>query len=64
MQNKKRTLVLQCDSWYNRISYFMEILISAIQKVIIKDIVQYADRKIATTKSVTGQEAVSEGEIS
>lgn len=44
--------------------HFMEILISAIQKVIIKDIVQYADRKIATTKSVTGQEAVSEGEIS
>ena len=28
----------------------MEVLISAIQKLIIKDVVQYSDRKIAATK--------------
>jgi len=30
----------------------MEILISAVQKLVIKDIVQYADRKIALHKQV------------
>lgn|GEM_PF-6559128 len=30
----------------------MEILISAIQKLVIKDVVLYADKKIASTKSV------------
>jgi hypothetical protein len=30
----------------------METLISAIQKLVIKDVVLYADRKIAASKSV------------
>jgi hypothetical protein len=30
----------------------METLISAIQKLVIKDVVLYADRKIAATQSV------------
>lgn len=32
----------------------MEIFISAIQKLVIKDVVQYADRKINATKQVVG----------
>jgi hypothetical protein len=32
----------------------METLISAIQKLVIKEIVLYADRKIAATKTVIG----------
>ncbi|MDG6285213.1 restriction endonuclease subunit S [Glaesserella parasuis] len=31
---------------------FMEILISAVQKLVIKDVVRYADSKIAATKQV------------
>ncbi|WP_084724249.1 restriction endonuclease subunit S [Muribacter muris] len=31
---------------------FMETLISAVQKLVIKDVVRYADNKIATTKQV------------
>lgn len=31
----------------------MEVFISAIQKLVIKDVVLYADRKIAATKSIT-----------
>ncbi len=38
----------------------MELLISAIQKLVIKDVVQYADRKIKATKVVTSQKTVSE----
>ncbi len=34
--------------------YFMETLISAVQKFIIKDVIQYADRKINTTKMIVG----------
>jgi Type I restriction modification DNA specificity domain len=34
----------------------METLISAIQKLIIKDVVHYADRKIATTKLATNMQ--------
>jgi hypothetical protein len=34
---------------------FMESLISAIQKLVIKDVVLYADRKIAATQSVIGR---------
>jgi hypothetical protein len=39
---------------------FMEILISAIQKLVIKDVVQYADRKIALHRQVvkSGEEKV------
>jgi hypothetical protein len=33
----------------------MQTLILAIQKMVIKEVVLYADRKIATTKSVAGQ---------
>ena len=33
----------------------MELLISAIQKLVIKDVVRYADRKIAKTKQLTKQ---------
>jgi hypothetical protein len=33
----------------------METFISAIQKLVIKDVVLYADRKIAATKSVVGE---------
>ena len=38
----------------------MEILISAIQKLVIKDVVQYADRKIALHRQVvkSGEEKV------
>ena len=37
----------------NQPSYqFMETFISAIQKLVIKEVVLYADRKIATTKTV------------
>ncbi|WP_158074921.1 restriction endonuclease subunit S [Rodentibacter sp. Ppn85] len=32
--------------------YFMETLISAMQKLVIKDVVRYADNKIAVTKQV------------
>lgn len=39
---------------------FMEALISAIQKLVIKDVVQYADRKIEATKTVVPKESVSE----
>lgn len=31
---------------------YMETLISAIQKLVIKDVVLYADRKIAETKAI------------
>ena len=31
---------------------FMNTLISAIQKLVIKDVVLYADKKISTTKSI------------
>jgi hypothetical protein len=34
---------------------FMETLISAIQKVVIRDVVIYADRKIAATKSIVNK---------
>ncbi len=33
----------------------METFISAIQKLVIKEVVLYADRKIATTKTVVNQ---------
>lgn len=33
----------------------METFISAVQKLVIKDVVQYADKKIAATKEVTHQ---------
>ena len=33
----------------------MKTFISAIQKLVIKDVVLYADRKIAATKSVVGE---------
>ena len=33
----------------------METFISAIQKLVIKDVVLYADRKIAATKSVVNK---------
>lgn len=38
----------------------MELLISAIQKLVIKDVAQYADRKLKMTKLVTGQETFPE----
>jgi len=34
---------------------YMEDFISAIQKLVIKDVVRYADRKIAGTKQITKQ---------
>lgn len=34
---------------------YMQTLLSAVQKIVIKDVVQYADRKIAATKTVIGQ---------
>ncbi|WP_259457815.1 restriction endonuclease subunit S [Moraxella catarrhalis] len=34
---------------------FMETLISAIQKLVIKDVVSYADKKIAATKQAMGK---------
>lgn len=34
---------------------YMQTLISAVQKQVIKDVVQYADEKIAATKIITGQ---------
>jgi hypothetical protein len=33
----------------------MEIFISAIQKLVIRDVVDYADRKIEATKTVVGR---------
>jgi hypothetical protein len=36
----------------------MKTLISAIQKLVIKDVVQYADNKIEATKSVVYDEVV------
>ena len=36
---------------------YMQTLIAAIQKLVIKDVVRYADEKIAATKTVTGQTA-------
>lgn len=34
---------------------YMQTLISAVQKLVIKDVVQYADQKIATTQTIIGQ---------
>lgn len=34
---------------------FMQTLLSAVQKLVIKDVVEYADRKIAATKTIIGQ---------
>ena len=34
----------------------METFISAVQKLVIKDVVQYADKKIAATKDVVSKE--------
>ncbi|WP_416189502.1 hypothetical protein ACM67B_10080 [Neisseria sp. CCUG17229] len=31
---------------------YMQTLLAAVQKIVIKDVVQYADRKIAATKTV------------
>jgi hypothetical protein len=43
---------IQLPSQTNQPNYaLIETFISAIQKLVIKDVVQYADRKIATTKS-------------
>ncbi|NJS41456.1 type II restriction endonuclease [Candidatus Gracilibacteria bacterium] len=37
----------------NHVDYdIMELLVSAIQKLVIKDVVLYADQKISATKSV------------
>lgn len=33
----------------------MRIFISAIQKLVIKEVVEYADREIAATKKVVGR---------
>lgn len=38
----------------------MAALISAVQKLVIKDVVQYADRKIAATQTVIGRGSVTE----
>ncbi len=38
---------------------FMENLISAIQKLVIKDVVAYADRKIAATRQIVEQQKTS-----
>ena len=37
----------------------METFISAVQKLVIKDVVQYADKKILTTKNVVNKKANS-----
>lgn len=34
----------------------MELLISAIHKIVIKDVVQFANQKISTTKQITRTE--------
>ena len=34
---------------------YMETLISAVQKLVIKEVVQYADREIAATRQVISQ---------
>jgi len=47
--NFKMNLPVQNQKPYYTI---MEILISAIQKLVIKDVVLYADKKIAATKSI------------
>ena len=36
---------------------YMQTLIAAIQKLVIKDVVRYVDEKIAATKTITGQTA-------
>ena len=41
----------------------MEKFISAVQKLVIKDVVQYADKKISATKEVTYQFPESYGEL-
>ena len=41
----------------------METFISAVQKLVIKDVVQYADKKITATKEVTYQKTESYGEL-
>lgn len=35
---------------------YMELLISAIQKIVIKDVVQYADQKIEITKELINKD--------
>jgi hypothetical protein len=44
--------------WEKMIVYIllpMETFISAIQKLVIKEVILYADRKIATTKTVVNK---------
>ena len=41
----------------------METFISVVQKLVIKDVVQYADKKITATKEVTYQKTESYGEL-
>ena len=42
----------------------METFISAVQKLVIKDVVQYADDKIASAKDVVYKIPESHGELS
>lgn len=50
-----RNTTIQLPTKYGKPDYqIMETLISAIQKLVIKDVVEYAERKIAATRQVVG----------
>ncbi|MDR1562890.1 MAG: restriction endonuclease subunit S, partial [Dysgonamonadaceae bacterium] len=50
----KKTKIFLPITTNNQIDFaFMQTLISAVQKLVIADVVRYADRKIAATKMVT-----------
>jgi hypothetical protein len=55
-RGKINTTKIQLPTINNKIDYaLMRTFISAIQKLVIKDVVLYADRKIATTKTVANK---------
>jgi hypothetical protein len=55
-RSKIKTTKIQLPSKNNEPDYeFMKTLISTIQKLVIKDVVLYADRKIEVTKKVVGK---------
>ena len=51
---KSQIVSLPAKNW--NIDYkFMETFISAVQKLVIKDVVLYADKKISTTRKIVGE---------
>ena len=53
---KRLKIIIQFPTKNSQPDYkTMEIFISAIQKLVIKDVVLYSEKKLNTTKSVVGK---------